>query len=375
LLQIFFFKQTYMAGEWIWTGFEGKTLAYLFIFWSIYYLLHSKYLKMAVFAAIATYCHVLVGGWYFVGISIYLLLSGYVFRKTLTNVLIYALITLPFIAYLAYFILSGDGVESVPTANWIYVFFRNRHHLVPTTKGHFWQNEWPFIALMIISLIFLFKKWFKNEQLNKIARLVVSYNIILLLGIILTYIDTQGAILKYYVLRMSSISLLLELLLVTLIVIHYFRLDIRWNKPTAIAQYISLSILLYFGISNNIEAWQTSSSETAYWEFVEFVKENTEGTDKFCFINYKDKHENVRFINDANRDRLVSYKMVPEGDNAILEWYNRIQLREEVSNDLHKFKSLSSTYQLSFLVSKIPVASDDLKSIYSNELYYVYQQK
>lgn len=374
LLQLFFFKQEYMAGEWIWKGFEGKTLAYLFIFWSLYFLLKSSYYKVSIFAALATYCHVLVGGWYFVGVGIFLLIYKMPFVKTFRIALLYTVIVLPFIIYLGNYILSGESVQSEPSANWIYVFYRNSHHLVPTMKDHFWQNDWPFVALMIFSLGLVIKRWFQDELQHKISLLIVSFNLILLVGLLMTYIDEEGTILKFYVLRMSSISLFLELILITLFLIDKIKINKKYVIPVALFQVAVLLTMTYFGLQKNLQDWKYSENEQAYDAFVSFVKANSKSTDKFCFINYKDKRENVRFVADAERDRLVSYKMVPEGDIAILEWYNRIQQREKVERDISAFEQLSKTYDLDFLVSKVPLESkNQLELVYENKIYFVYR--
>ena len=374
LLQLFFFKQEYMAGEWIWKGFEGKTLAYLFIFWSLYFLLKSSYYKVSIFAALATYCHVLVGGWYFVGVGIFLLIYKMPFVKTFRIALLYTVIVLPFIIYLGNYILSGESVQSEPSANWIYVFYRNSHHLVPTMKDHFWQNDWPFVALMIFSLGLVIKRWFQDELQHKISLLIVSFNLILLVGLLMTYIDEEGTILKFYVLRMSSISLFLELILITLFLIDKIKINKKYVIPVALFQVAVLLTMTYFGLQKNLQDWKYSENEQAYDAFVSFVKANSKSSDKFCFINYKDKRENVRFVADAERDRLVSYKMVPEGDIAILEWYNRIQQREKVERDISAFEQLSKTYDLDFLVSKVPLESkNQLELVYENKIYFVYR--
>ena len=84
----------------------------------------------------------------------------------------------------------------------------------------------------------------------------------------------------------------------------------------------------------------------------------------------------MRFIADAERDRLVSYKMVPEGDDAILEWYQRILERDEVAADVSKFADLSKKYQLNYLVSKSPIEMGlEYNLLYSNSIYYLYKAK
>ncbi|MGB3467432.1 MAG: hypothetical protein WBA74_19260, partial [Cyclobacteriaceae bacterium] len=371
IFQIFFFKQEYLTGEWIWNGFEGKTLAYLFLFWSLVFLLKNDYYKMAMFAAFATYCHVLVGGWFFMGIGIYMLLSRQHLVFVIKVCAVYLLITLPFIIYLANFILAGEQVTSDPSADWIYVYFRNRHHLVPTTKDHFWQNEWPFILLMVTSFGFLFKKWFSDQKLYTISLLVVAYNFILLTGIALTYLDSEGTLLKFYVLRMSSLCLLLELILAAYVLRKAFTTSNIMKRYSPVLLPVVLLLLLSFGTRKNYKRWKVTPAEKDYYEFVTYVKSQTEEADRFCFINYNDKVENVRFINDAERDRLVSFKMVPEGDSAILEWYERIENRKAIEENPAEINSLATRYQLDYLVSKTPL-SIELVLTYQNDHYYLY---
>lgn len=374
ILQIFFFKQTYMTGEWIWNGFEGKTLAYLFIFWSLYFLLKNKTDKTAFFAALATYCHVLVGGWYFAGIGLYLILSGRNLMQIVRPCLIYLLAALPFILYLANYLLGGQKVDSDPSADWIYVFFRNSHHLVPTLKDHFWHIEWPFVLVMFLSLGMLFQRNFYNSGHEIIAKLVVVYNLILLAGLLITYLDKEGTLLKFYVLRMSSLSLLLTFILIA-IILQKVNLRRISSKPIFnIIQSTVLIILLIAGISDNVKKWKISPAEQQYFDFISYVRKNSAASNKFCFIHYNDKVENVRFINDAERDRLVSFKMVPEGDNAILEWYERILLRRKAENDTSLFPELAEKYTLNYLVSKKPVeAPENLLLVYQNPSYYLYK--
>ena len=252
LLQIFFLKQEYLAGEWIWKGFEGKTLAYLFIFWSINFLLEDKLSRAAVFAAIATYCHVLVGGWYFVGVGIYMLISLTPFKTLLRTSSVYTAIAIPFVGYLAFFLLGGESVESTPTADWIYVFYRNSHHLVPTMKDHFWQHEWPFVALIVLSLFLLYRPFLNGVEGRKISKLVVAFNILMIAGLILTYADTKGSLVKFYVLRMSSLALFFELLWVAMLLLQTIKIPSGKRLLFNTIQVILFLSLAIAGFSKNL---------------------------------------------------------------------------------------------------------------------------
>ena len=375
LLQVFFLKQEYLAGEWIWKGFEGKTLAYLFIFWSIDSVLDSRYYKAAVLAALATYCHVLVGGWYFAGVGLFLLFQRTPFKSLVLIAATYTAIAAPFVGYLALNLFGGESVQSDPPADWIYVFYRNLHHLVPTMKDHFWEHEWPFVAIIVISLILLYRPVLKDERGIKISRLVVAFNVLLIGGLILTYVDSKGTFLKIYVLRMSSLALFFELLWLTMVLRTFVKIPDARKRVALIALAVLLVIAAGAGVNKNIPDWTESKSEAAYREFIDFAKQSTAEGEKFCFIGYNDKNENVRFIHDGNRDRLVSYKMVPEGDVAILEWYNRILQRDALAADPLKFALLSAKYELSYLVSKNRLSTTDYDGelIYENPFYFVYK--
>jgi hypothetical protein len=131
LLQVIFFRHQFLyAGEWIFNGLEEKTLAYIFIFWSVYFLLKEKPIVSALFAAIATYFHFLLGGWMFAFSFIYFIFWKKNFRTTIYMGALYVLVTLPFIIYLykTYFVNNPTMINGVNT-NVIYTFWRVRHHI------------------------------------------------------------------------------------------------------------------------------------------------------------------------------------------------------------------------------------------------------
>ena len=68
--------QSFFGKEWIFRSFETKTISYVFVFYSLYYLLDTRYLRSVLFAGFAVYFHILVGGWYALLLFVFLLVSG-----------------------------------------------------------------------------------------------------------------------------------------------------------------------------------------------------------------------------------------------------------------------------------------------------------
>ncbi len=369
LIQVLFLKQEYMAGEWIWKGFEGKTLAYIFIFWSILKVYESKLLHASILAAVATYCHVLVGGWFFIGIFGYMIWTEGLSQKTLRSVLIYTIITAPFIGFLVIHLLGGEIIQHEPSADWIYVFYRNAHHLVPTMKSRFWEHNWMYIILMICVVFgaLLFKA--KDKDIKITSRLAAVFSTIILVAIVVSYVDQNGVFLKYYLFRMTTIVLFFTLILFVLLVNGKFNF---FNHAFGICITAILCILLIFtGAKRNMKNWLPDERLANYAEFVKFVRDHSSPADRFLFVGYNDKNENVQFIADTNRDRVVSYKMVPEGDDAIIHWYKRIKEREQFKQQPTLSSPIITNYGVTHVVSKNPL---DLKidPLFSNSNYYVY---
>jgi hypothetical protein len=139
LFQLFFLPhQSLFAGEWIFQNLEVKTLAYIFVFYGIYSLLKRNILRCAIFSAIATLFHFLVGGWFFLIAILFFLIRRENIRKIVSALSVYGIIVLPFFIYLAkiYLIHNPAVIEGINT-NYVYCYLRLPFHLGIFKSWHY----------------------------------------------------------------------------------------------------------------------------------------------------------------------------------------------------------------------------------------------
>ena len=126
--------QSYFAVEWMFAGVEGKVFAYAAILASIGLAWRDKDLAAVGVAALATYLHFLVGGFWAVAvIGLIGLKTGNVLRMG-GALLAYMALCLPILAILLYewfFAPMPDISDLDLTITQIYSAFRNPHHVAP----------------------------------------------------------------------------------------------------------------------------------------------------------------------------------------------------------------------------------------------------
>ena len=173
LFQVFFLPhQSFYAGEWIFQNYEEKTLAYIFVFYSLLALFRERYLVSSLFAAVATYFHFLVGGWMFFLLMGYLIAQKQSLRFLAKTLGVYLLITLPFLIYLGkLYLVSNPSVIDGVNIGRIYAYKRLPHHLGLT-------NTWADFSKyhldgVLVSVLFFLLCLFYFKRFNRIT----SYNV------------------------------------------------------------------------------------------------------------------------------------------------------------------------------------------------------
>lgn len=121
-----------MMGEWVIGGIEGKSIAYVFVVFSLGMLVRDRWNWSWTCLGVATMFHVLVGGWSAVALGVVWLAAGRhrpLIRSILPGIVIAGILSL---AGLLPALLLNHGVlnDVMAEANHIYVFRRLPHHLV-----------------------------------------------------------------------------------------------------------------------------------------------------------------------------------------------------------------------------------------------------
>ena len=132
LLTFVWLGEDILGGEWLFGGFEGKTLAYPFVFFSFSSSLKRRFGHSYLFLALATYFHFLVGGFWFLITFLGQLYWTRNLKLTLLDSLKYLIACAPlFLIIVNVQLQAQETVNSTPSASYIYTYFRNPHHVAP----------------------------------------------------------------------------------------------------------------------------------------------------------------------------------------------------------------------------------------------------
>jgi hypothetical protein len=399
LFQLFYLPhQSIWAGEWVYKNLEEKTLAYIFVFFAIYYLLKDKPLKSSLFAAFATFFHFLVGGWFFAISFIYYLVAGKKLKELFYVAGIYVIVCLPFFIYLAsVYVVGNETVINGVNTSWVYANYRLHNHI-----GIFWdmayfkkQHLQGILLSLVLFLICIF--YFRRFKQRNI-RILNTLNIIIFteqfIFIVIAWFDKNGVLLKTYPFRTSALSALFLWLEIGLIVKHYgsFRLfhfirrKLKWlkNKSYALgriryaqrANMILLGIFLIYFVFETAQTISTKNREVpppdaAMLRLLDFAR----STDKKSVFLFLDNDSNQSFIRRTNREKFVAYKFTPTKNETIYEWYDRLQWKEKLRNNITLIDSVKKLYRVDYLISGKDLKDSSLIKIHEFGNYRMYEVK
>ncbi len=374
LLQVLFFAhQSLYAGEWIYNSFEEKSVAYIFVFWSLYYLLKDQPLISIVFSALATYFHFLVGGWMFAFVFIYFVLRRKKFWPAIFSAVAYGLIVFPFIIYLykTYMVDNPAVVDGINT-NAVYAYWRLRQHVGIFHELHYFL-VYPLGGVLITLAFFIISiVWFRKIKDYRVRQLN-TFNIIIFaeqfLFAIIGIFDKNGVLMKTYPYRTNSLCYLVFLIEITLIIKLYlpytlyrrFASSLSSDKPSRYRKLFftnalnSLLILIFLTslIPKSDRMIKNASGypgdpDVDMLNLIDYVRKNTPGSAVFIF---PDSDDPVSFIRRAERERFVVVKFTPTKSRTIAEWYKRALLKERLKKDISLIDSMKTVYQIDYLVS------------------------
>jgi hypothetical protein len=361
--------QNFFGGEWIFGGFEGKTLAYIFVLYGVYFLLKGRYERAALFAAVATWFHVLVGGWFFVLVFICGIVSDFNVKRLLRTGLVYVAIVLPFVIYLFHFLTDSATVINGVDIDWVYSFFRNPHHTAPMHQVDAMTKVFPrvvcCVALFLLCLFYFRKQAGYIQKLNTIVLITLC---MLFAGLVITYIDVNGRILKYYLFRIAAVGMFCGYLMVFLWLRN--EADKRFNASLVRVVCLALiTILSVISIEKNFSRKIFPKENKELTELAAFVTGHTRPDDIYLFLN-KDE---LSFSRLTRRDAFVIFKFDPGGGEKIYEWYTREQIRRRLRDDISCLDTVTKTYRLNYLITSQPVEQPCLKEVFNNYKYHLYE--
>ena len=390
LVIVFFKYQSIFAGGWMLGRFESKVIAYFFVLYSIYYFLKEKHLQALLFAGIAAYFHVLVGGWYAILYFIYLLITRIQFRQLLYYGFVYLIIIAPVIVYLYfnYFTNQPSVIEGI-NVNWVYVYFRNPHH-IGIFKDYITFRKYFLDGVIISIVLFSTCIFYFTRIKDKDIKMLNTFNIIIFsqqfISMIIAIFDENGVFLKYYPFRTSVLSLFLMLLQITVYFKKYGN-DIFFKKLISRIGYNNykfyLNILFFLIIiplliskaHSNINRNILLSSSEKYGmkkrnELYSYIKDNTQKGDVFFLFAGKDDY--LSFMRETEREQFSVFKFILTSNYKIYEWYIRVLEKQKVFEDINYIYKIKENYRIDYMVSKDPLP-DKFYLVWSNKTFYLYK--
>ena len=366
--ELFLLRQTWIGGETIFSGIESKSLAYIFIFYSLISLLTDKYYRAIVLAIIASYFHILVGGWYAVFALGCILFYKRSILIPLKLGLIYTVGLIPQLIYLSSYILESESIINGVNINWVYTFYRNPHHCAPFSRGDWTSVVLPsFIQLIVTSILLLtlFRK--KKGMLNdKLFWMASVTHLMIWAAVIITNLDSSGGISKYYLFRIGSVTAFVFYIYVFWWTIHTHP---KFARKAGYFLFYCFFIPLLIGRSvSNLKRWKHNDSK-GFIELVDFLQNNTNRD--AIIINHSEMP--TRFSRMCEREVYVIKKLIPGNNDKIYEWYKRMETVKSIRDDISKIDQLELDNETKYLVSKEKLSSSQLNLKFSNDEYFLYR--
>ena len=330
-----------LGGEWLFWGIETKTMAYAAVFTALAFGIRGRWKLAVTFAALATYLHFLVGGfWTVVLLLIYFHLHTKI-RQTLYFAAIYAFAVFPLLAILVFeqFTSVSPRSEDGLTADYIISFLRGPHHVAPfSSEAHFWADWAPqILATTVAAITCLGLLQFVKSRITRTLLLTVigicSY---LLIALIISFFDRNtGALGKFFLFRPSALGLLLFLAALALSIKEVF--STTMPKLTAIL-LIPMATLI-FGISLLDAVSRTRdaladqlNAEKTLRPLLKYIEVSTDKKSVILIDPSFDsaKYMNIRRLIVGLRPTLVGNKYIPTDPAGIIRWHNLMNFRKKI---------------------------------------------
>ena len=382
LLTFVWLGQDILGGEWLLGGFEGKTLAYSFLFFSFSCSLKRSFGHSYLFLALATYFHFLVGGFWFLITLLGQLYWTRNLKQTLFDSLKYLIACAPlFLMIVVVQLQAQETVNSTPSASWIYTYFRNPHHVAPFASAltiAFWYKKGIvfLFGLTVSSVVLYYYSGDKNEK--EFSKLVLALNLYLVFSLIISYFDKGGVLGKFYLFRPSSVTLLLTLCLYALFLKNRVLRNTKQMSFVALVlisclviptfpghDFIGLRVVSVFLGKERVESLVLEKREKGprfslvvppdflgdqnNSKLKEIIK-SSKNTDIFL-IDPRLEGRYLSFERKYNRPTLIAKKFVPTTASDIVRWYKLLNMREELFNRGCPAKMIEE-YPIEYLLAK-----------------------
>jgi len=372
-------KQSMFGREHIFSDFEPKTLAYAAVFISLSYFLSGNRKRTAAFLILATYFHFLVGGWLAVVFSIQMILEKR-YRNWAKFISVFIIGIMPLLIYLYVGYFSNTDPTVTLNVDWIYVYFRNPHHLgIFSSPEYFWNNSALGVGLSaaVLVLSLFLHSWFEGlaKRINRLVQIILGINLFFVLVAFCDYafLDSSGGLfLKYYPFRSNALATFFALLLFMLFLRTRMKLNV-YKRFMLIASVITF-VLGIVQFKNGLEWRKAAAFTDTYLDACNFIQNETPISSSFALIDLEssESHTNA-FMTLTERENFAVFKFVPTEKSRVVEWYARQKDIHQLSENIDYCESIKRKYGVDYVLTAKNYDTDKLELVFDNDKFHVYR--
>ncbi len=368
-------KQSFFAGEWIFESFEPKTLAYVFLFFSLNTLVDRKIILSAFLLAIGTYFHFLVTGWFVICLSIYWLYKKE-YQPLIKFLISFTLLITPLGIYLYETILkeSAHFIDGI-NLNWAYCYGRLYHHLgIAISWDYFISKQLLGIITASVVCVLIIRFKHKIKELEFFASFTIIAITLSLFFVLFALYDSfilnQYAAfpLKTYPFRPMALAQFFTFLILA----YYLNKKIFYQH---IKYIISISLTLIFilqGIKNYQEYINSVNRLAPFNPVAQYIKNNTPQNTLF-HLEISHHYISESFIRKTERDAMIVYKFTPAESTKMYERCIIADELKEMNQNRLSPTLLNKKYNLEYIISDHAISLKNTKLITDINNYYIYQ--
>ncbi|MBF0105404.1 MAG: hypothetical protein HQM16_08775 [Deltaproteobacteria bacterium] len=356
--------QSLFAAEWLYGGFESKTIAYPFLFLAIYYYLQERFTAAVVLHALATFFHVLIGFWFALSLGLFLLIKKYPIKTIFKYSGLYLLILSPFLAYLIKVIfLDMSVVDNIDEINYFYTHKRIPHHVCPFTEGFtlsdaFKQGVYGGLFLFGATLSSFFLT--KNKKLKDISLLAICIYIQLLTSFFIARFDQYGGFIKYLPFRQGSLAVLFGVL-----ILSYAIKEVVKNSRVLLSLNTVFLVLLILPVWDHIKQMpERLVPDTTVLDIEAYVRDHTPPGSVIYFHGFGLRDAIHEFSRKTRRDKFVSLLVSPSGTAKFEDWYTRLNVKYKIEKDFLLINKARERYRIDYVLSNTKLNYNFLTFIY-----------
>ena len=375
LAVFYLLNQSLFAGSWIFISAEAKCFSYVFVLAALYYFMRQKIYSMTALLIIATYFHVLVGGYGFIFLmGVYFLWNRRRWRRILIATGAYAITVLPFLIYVSS--IASGATNQEPDANWIYTYFRAPHHtaLFPSPE-YFYNNHYYGVILTIIAFVYCVLNrdhWKTNAliYLNRFAMLSLGVTLLL---VSVAFIDITGILLKYYPYRINAVSTFVVTMLISIWLFEVIQARFH-SQVKAYILLLSFVSICKLAVPNLFTQLKYERELKPLKEICGYIRENTGQDETILFLSKEREVNHLRITRFCRRDRFVVYKFIPSQISEINDWYNKINIRQRLISDPGIIDNQEKLNHVNYVLSEFELTDNELfKARYNSGDYTFYE--